>query len=151
MATQDLTGEGALLGKKPYNGINRIYVKKAVIDLTGALPDADGEVYQVLAIPAETLVLQTKCKIITASTATTYAMDFGDGSGANSWDNDVNMKAAAGTWTESTVGTDAYAVAASMGKFYSAADSIDAVIDATTTQDGLGPKFEVSALCVDYS
>lgn len=151
MATIDKTGEGALLGKKPYGGPERVYVKSEIIDLSGALPAADGEVYPCLAIPAKTLVQRVWVEIIKPSTATTCSFDFGDGGSTQGWDAAVDMKGVAGTITYSIYGTDARAVANNMGYLYTTADSIDALIAAATTQDGLGPKFKISALCVDCS
>jgi hypothetical protein len=152
MATVNVTGAGtstaAATGAISSVGPGKVYLLSNEVDLTsGAVTDAD--VYQCLAIPADTLVMQVKIEVTTAATGTTNTATVGDGDGAASWDASVNLKATAGTWTTSTVGTDTYAVAASMGKFYETADSIDLVMTATAIT--AGPKFEIHALCVDYN
>jgi len=150
MATIDKTGCGPLLGTIPLQGITKVYVMDRIIDLTGAVQGDDATVYQCLPIPADTLVMNVKVEIITPATGTTCTFGFGDGGSTAGWDTAVDMKGTAGTITHSIIGTDARAVAASQGYFYDTADSIDALIEAGTTQDGLGPKFKISALCVQY-
>lgn len=149
MATIDCTGTGPTAGATPYMGVGKVYVAKGIMDATaGAM--TTGDVYQVIGIPADTLVMHVSVEVLTAATGTTCTLDVGDGSGANSWDNDINGKATAGTITHSIVGTDAYAVAASQGKFYDAADSIDVVVD-TATDITAGCKLAVYALCVSFN
>jgi len=149
MANIDMTGCTPTLGQIPYAGLNKVYVLRNVVDLT-ADAIVENDVYQCLAIPADTLVMNVKVEIITAAVGTTLTMDIGDGSGVDSWDADVNGKGTAGTFTHSIVGTDAYAVAAAQGTFYDAADSIDVVMDVATAITA-GPKFAISALCIDYN
>jgi len=151
MATVDKTGTGALLGQYSHTGAAKVFVLSNIVDLTKISNAPDGEVYQALAIPADTQVLVVKVEILTPSTATTYAMDIGDGGSTAGWDSAINMKAAAGTFTTSVAGTDARHVANNQGYFYDSADSIDALIEASTTQDGYGPKFRVSALCASFN
>lgn len=149
MANIDLTGVGPTSGVQKWDGINKMYVLKSVVDLTGSAI-VENDVYQLLAIPADTLVMQVKVEMITPAVGTTLTMDVGDGAGVDSWDADVDGKGVAGTFTTSTVGTDAYAVAAAIGKFYDAADSIDIVMDVATAITA-GPKLAIYALCVDYN
>jgi len=153
MSTINSTGTTVTSGvpeaQIPYNGINKIYVLKNTVDLTGgAITQAD--VYQCLAVPEDTLVLQVKIEWLTAAVGTTLTTNIGDGDGTNSWDASVDGKSTAGTWTTSLVGTDAYAAAAAIGKFYETADTIDMVMT-TATAITAGPKFTIYALCVDYN
>ncbi len=154
MATHNYTGVTVASGvpdvvNVPWAGSGKIYVAKRTIDLTGdALTEND--VYQVIPIPANTLVQQVKCEMVTAGVGTTLTMDIGDASGADSWDANVDGKGVATTVTSSAVGTDAYAAAADNGKFYSAADTIDITMDVATAITA-GPKLTLYALCVDYN
>lgn len=149
MANIDKTGTGPLLGVIPFDGLNKVYVISSTVDLTGGAI-TENDVYQCLAIPADTLVMQVKVEIITPAVGTTLTIDVGDGAGVDSWDANIDGKGTAGTFTSSAVGTDAYAASAAMGKFYDAADSIDVVMDVATDITA-GPKFTISALCVDYN
>lgn len=149
MATVDKTGCGPTAGTITFNGLNRVYVATNTIDLTsGAI--TQGDVYQCLALPEDTLVMRVTIEWVTAAVGTTLTVDVGDGTTADGWDASVDGKSAAGTWTTSTVATDTYAVAASMGKFYEAADSIDMTMT-TATAITAGPKFRIFALCVDMN
>lgn len=150
MATIDKTGCTPTKGKIPYDGLNKCYVMKKTLDLTGVVPVA-ADVYQLLAIPAGTLVLNVKIKWLTPMVGTSGTVDVGDGAGADSWDAAVDMLTAAGTFTHSAVGTDAYAAAANQGKFYAAADSIDVTIKAKHADTTAGPKFTIYATCVDFN
>jgi len=80
------------------------------------------DVVQALNIPAGAFVTAVWVYINTAEGGTS-TNDIGDGSDPNGWDDAVNFNATAGTVTRTTQGTDAYAV----GKYYSAADTIDIV------------------------
>lgn len=149
MATIDKTGCGPTHGVIPAAGLNKVYVMKNTVDLTGgAITQAD--VYQLLAIPADTLVMNVKIEWLTAAVGTTLTVNIGDGDGTNSWDASVDGKVGSTTFTHSVVGTDAYAAAAAQGKFYDAVDSIDMVMT-TATAITAGPKFTIFALCVDYN
>lgn len=149
MATVDNTGEGALLGVKPLDGLGRVYVKKAIIDLTGGAI-VQGNVHQSLAIPAKTKVVEVMTRILTAAVGTTLTMDIGDGGAGNGWDASVDGKATAGTESFAANGTDARAVATGNGYYYDTADSIDVTMT-TATAITAGPKYEIFALCIDYS
>lgn len=149
MADIDKTGTGALLGVKPLDGLGKVYVLKQTIDLTGgAITQAD--VYQVLAIPAKTKVIEVMSRVLTAAVGTTLTMNIGDGGATNGWDASVDGKATAGTESFTANGTDARAVATGNGYYYDSADSIDIVMT-TATAITAGPKIELIALCVDYS
>lgn len=148
MADIDVSGETGV-GSIPLGAPGKVFVLSQVVDLTaGALVEND--VYKCLEIPADTLVMNVKVEILTPAVGTTLTMDVGDGSGVDSWDANVDGKGVAGTFTHSVVGTDAYAAAAAQGKFYDAYDTIDVVMDVATAITA-GPKFRISALCVDYN
>lgn len=102
-----------------------ICVTQNLLDFTKKA-GASSDVVQALKIPAGALVLDVWCIVRTAQGATCTAT-VGDGDGANSWDASTNLNATAGTVTSSLKGTDAYAV----GKYYSAADTIDLVLGHT--------------------
>lgn len=148
MANIDLTGTGPLLGAIPADGQHKSFVLSNVIDLTGVIPVAN-DIYQCLPVPAGTLVRAVKIKWITPMVGTSGTIDVGDGAGVDSWDAAVDCKTSAGTFTHSIVGTDAFAVAASDGKFYASADSIDVKIKAIHADATAGAKFKIMAFCVD--
>jgi hypothetical protein len=151
MATYDKTGGNPNAGTIPYRGENRVYVIENTVDLTAVSTLAAADIYQCLAIPANTLVMQVVVQMITAAIGTTLTATVGDGAGATSWDASEDHKGTAlTTWYSSAVGTDTYAVAAAMGKFYAAADSIDVTYSVVTAITA-GPKFKIFALCVDYN
>lgn len=150
MATINKTGRSVVTeGAVPHSGLNKFYVMEQVVDLT-ADAIVENDVYQCLAVPANTLVQKVELEIVEPGVGTTLTMDVGDGAGVDSWDADVDGKGVAGTITASAVGTDAYAAAASMGKRYTAGDSIDVVMDVATAITA-GPKFKIRALCVDLN
>lgn len=150
MATIDKTGCGPTSGQITFNGLNKVYVLHSnEIDLTGGAI-TQGDIYQCIAFPEDTLVMQVKIEWLTPAVGTTLTVDIGDGTTGNGWDASVNGKSAAGTWTTSAVGTDTYAVAASMGKFYESADSIDMTMT-TATAITAGPKFRIYAFCIDFN
>lgn len=154
MATIDKTGCGPLLGAIPINGLNKVYVASQTVDLTGGAI-TDNDIYQCMAIPANTQVMSIRVKIVTPAVGTSLAMDVGI-AGDNGWDDAIDGKAAAGTYTTSVCGTDAYAVspAASasglQGTYYATADSIDVTMEAAVAITA-GPKFVLYAFCVDFN
>lgn len=83
------------------------------------------DVVQALKIPANALVDEVWVIVRTAEGGTSTAT-VGDGDAAAGWDASTNLNATAGTVTSALEGTDAYAV----GKFYSAADTIDLTLSA---------------------
>lgn len=85
---------------------------------------AASDVVQAVNIPAGAFVLAVWIYINTAEGGVATA-DIGDGADPNGFDDAVNFNAAAGTVTKALQGTDAYAV----GKYYSAADTVDIVPD----------------------
>lgn len=147
MSNIDKTGGGA--GAIPHNAGRRSYVLTSTVDLTaGAITQAD--VYQCLAIPANTLVESVHIVSNTPAVGTTLTMNVGDGGATNGWMASVDGKAAAGTFDHSTVGTDARSVAANNGYFYDSADTIDVVMT-TATSITAGPSFTLFAVCSDLN
>lgn len=134
--TVDSTGGSAAA---PWSGVNKFYVSSNVVDLTGV---ATGDVVQCLDIPADTFVFDVFVEVITATGLTSTAT-VGDGAGANSWDAETNLNAAAGTVTHGASGTDAYATS---GKYYSAADAVDLTCTITSGPCTTG-SIRVVALC----
>jgi hypothetical protein len=158
MATYNNTGVTVTSGvpattSVPHSGVGKVYLAQQTLDLS-AYVTADGPltvdaIHQVLVIPKNTLVMQVTVVVDTAAVGSTLTADLGDASGDNSWNDAIDIKTA-GTYIFSTVGTDAYGSAANMGKFYTAADTIDLVIEASTAITA-GPILRVFALCVDYN
>lgn len=147
MANIDVTGGG--VGSIPFQAPRKSYVLSATVDLTGdAITQAD--VYQVLAVPANTLVESVHIVTLTPAVGTTLTMNVGDGGSTAGWIGSTDGKATAGVYDHSTVGTDARAVAANNGYFYDAADSIDVVMT-TATSITAGPKFTLFAVCSDLN
>lgn len=153
MSTYDKTGGTPTTGQTPYASLDKTFVLKNTVDLTGgAIVQAD--VYQVLAVPVNTLVESVHIRIDTAAVGTTLTMDVGDGGSTAGWIGSTDGKATAGTYDHSTVGTDARAVAANNGYFYGnngtvavpISDSIDVVMT-TATAITAGPKFTIFAVC----
>jgi len=149
MSNIDKTRSGALLGQKPFDGAGKVYVMKNVIDLTAA-GITQSDVYQCLAIPAQTKVVEVGTRIITPAVGTTLTMNVGDGGATNGWDASVDGKAVANTNSWAANGTDARATATGNGYLYESADSIDIVMT-TATSITAGPKLEIFALCIDFS
>jgi hypothetical protein len=153
MSTIDKTGGSLLVGQVPYAGLEKTFVMKNTVDLTaGAI--VQGDVYQVLAVPVNTLVESVHIRTDTAATGTTLTMDVGDGGSAAGWIGSTDGKATAGVYDHSTYGTDARAVANNSGYFYgntgTAAVPTSDTIDVTMTTASsitVGPKFTIWAIC----
>lgn len=145
MATIDKTMSGNTNGQVSFNGLNKTFVQSCTIDLTGGAI-TQGDVYQCLALPANVLVESVHIRVDTPAVGTTLTMNVGDGGSTAGWIGSTSGKATAGTYDHSTVGTDARAVAADNGYFYTSADSIDVVMT-TATAITAGPKFTLFAVC----
>jgi len=159
MATYNVTGVPVASGvptvndEGGYQDHARSYVLKGVIDLTSKTTASGlvvADVYQCLAIPADTLVLNVFVKVATAATGT-LTIDVGDASDADDWDEDVDVTATAGTVTYGISGTDTLCdtVGDGQGKLYTTADTIDITIVSST--GAVGPKLEIYALCVSIN
>lgn len=122
----------------PQAEIGRLFCVSAVIDFTKKNVAAN-DVVPVLNIKGGTTVLEVDTRVMTAEGGT-LTVDVGDGDGANSWDNNVDLNATAGTMTKSAPGTDTYATT---GKSYSADDTIDLKMDHAAD----AAKVCVTALC----
>lgn len=141
MATVDKTG-GAVF-TVPVSGLNRFFVMNNVVDTSAA---SNADVYQVLPVIKGVHVLNVSTKVITPNNAgTASAVDVGDGTDPNGFDNQVDMKATAGTLSMGLGGTDAYITTG--GKMYTEADTIDLVFAVTGTNTA--GSVEVRALCAN--
>ncbi|MBF0591200.1 MAG: hypothetical protein HQL02_03845 [Nitrospirae bacterium] len=136
MATVDLTGGTSAI---PYNGINREYQIRNRLNL-GVTHVAASDTLNVLTVKANTHVKKVYTKVITPEGATATCT-IGDSTSAAGFDASVNLNAAAGTITQSTV-SDTYAD----GKIYTTETSINltpannlgnAVIDVYVTCEDL--------------
>lgn len=158
MATINKTGVTVTSGVPADPGIGYnakpFRIEKVVVDLT-ADAITDNDIYQVFAIPANTQIMNIRCRIDTPAVGTSLAMDIGIG-GSNDWDDAIDGKAAAGTYTTSVCGTDASAVspAASasglQGTYYGTADTIDLTMEAAVAITA-GPKVTLFITCVDFN
>jgi hypothetical protein len=153
MSTIDKTGGSLLVGEVPYAGLDKTFVMKNTVDLTAAaITQAD--VYQVLAIPVNTLVSSVHIRTDTPAVGTTLTMNVGDGGSSAGWIGSTDGKATAGVYDHSTMGSDARAVTADSGYFYGntgtaavpTSDTIDVVMT-TATSITAGPKFTIWAVC----
>lgn len=115
-------------------------------DATRRNMTADGDVAEVLNIPAGTWVESVFLEIIAPETTATPTISVGDGSGTSSWVVGVDTSAAAGT---KYLGAGAYAIATGTsqtnGKFYSAADTLDLLMPAG--DDATTLKCKIHAVC----
>lgn len=130
----------------PASGLNKFFVMTNTVDISAA---TNGDVFQVLPVGTGSVVLNVCTKIITANdAATTSTVDIGDGSDPNGYDDDVSMKATAGTFTKGMgSSTDQYVT--DVGKLYTGADTIDLTFTVTGT-NSVG-SVKVMALCVDLN
>lgn len=141
MGTTDRTvGAGVI----PHIGTTKPYVIENQVSIVGL---ATAEVVQSLAIKAGTYVMNVAVKIVTAEASGVATATVGDGAGANSWDAQTDLAAAAGTWTVGAGGTDAYVTA---GKLYTAADTIDLTLTLAAGPATSGV-YIIKALCFDLS
>lgn len=149
--TFDKTGCGPANGCISINSLNRAYVLSNVLDLTAETVLTTTDIYQCLAIPADTQVLQVKIEILTPAVGSALTCSVGHGGVAAGWyANTLDLKASAGVFATSVCGTDANAVANNLGFFYDAADSIDITLN-TVTAITAGPKVRISAICFDFN
>lgn len=159
MATYNYTGTTVTSGVPtindlgPYNSGNSSYVLKTKIDLTDKTTASGlvvADVYQCLAIPADTVVLNVFVKVTTAATGT-LTIDVGDGDDSDDWDEDLNVAAAAGTTTYGISGTDTLCdtIGDGQGKLYATADTID--ITVVSSSGAVGPVLEIYAICFNIN
>lgn len=147
-----VSGVPSVSDRGAYMSGSDIYVMRNSVDLTG-MALVDNDLFQCLAIPADTVVLNVYLKIITAAVGTTCTMDIGIGGTGTEWDDGLDGKATAGTVTGSIVGTDGGTNAtygAGGGTLYTTADTIDVYMEAITSITA-GPKFEIYAVCINLN
>ena len=157
MATINLTGTTVTSGvpdpaAQVWANYGKLYIAKVKVDLSGdAITDDD--IYQVFAIPANTLIMSIRSRVTQAAVGTSLAMDIGI-AGDNGWNDAIDGKTAADT--TSVCGTDAYAVAPAtnaaglQGTFYATADTIDLTMEAAVAITA-GPIVELYIVCVDFN
>lgn len=158
MSTYNKTGTTVTSGVPkaaiPHGSAGKFYVIEQQVDLSGGAI-VDNDIYQCLAIPANTQVMNVRVRIDTPAVGTSLAIDVGI-AGSNGWDDAIDGKAAAGTYTTSVCGTDAEAVAPTVcasglqGTYYATADTIDVTMEAAVAITA-GPKFTIFATCVDFN
>ena len=130
----------------PAAGLNKVYVLRNRLDFSDT-NTAASDVVNALVIPANTYVIDVLTKVVTAEGGALTAT-VGDLSGANSWDAQTDLNGSVGTWTQSTVGTDAYAASAARGKVYSSATYISLTMSAAIADAAV---MDVIAICVDLN
>lgn len=128
---------------RPHLGETKMFWVEKECDFTGLTLVAN-DLYPALQVKAGWKVIKTNVRVVTAAVGTALNFDIGDGSGADSYDANIDAKGAAGTEYESTIGTDAY-VAGGNGKLYTADDTIDIKLK-TVTDVTTNGKYKVRAL-----
>lgn len=128
-----------------WDGLGKVCVAKAIIDLTGVSTMTSADIYQCIAIPANTIVRAGVLKIITAAVGTTCTIDVGPAGGA-SMATGLNGK------TEQVNAPTLIGVAETSvnGVWYGTADTID-VTFTTITGITAGPKFMLMVEYVDFN
>jgi hypothetical protein len=108
----------------PASCLNKAFVLKNTIDFS-AVNAESGDVVQVLAIPAGTMVLDVLTKVVTKEGATCTA-DVGDTTDADGFNAGADFNATAGSIEQSAASpTDAYFVTTTRGKVYTTAKTLD--------------------------
>lgn len=103
----------------------RIVKAEVLVDFA-VTPASNGDVVQVLNIPAGAKLMQVDTVIKTPEGGVLTA-NIGDATDPNGWDALIDLDAAAETETRSLPGTDALAT---IGKFYPTADTLDLTLTA---------------------
>lgn len=117
MATIDLTSDAAK------SGIDGGITVVNVVDFAKNNAAAS-DVVQIAKVIPGYLVTDVYTVVLTAEGGTATA-DLGDGVDPNGFNDAINFNATAGTVARTAVGTDAYSV----GRYYSAEDTIDYTLD----------------------
>jgi len=113
------------------------------------------DVIKALVIPKGTYVTRVYAKIVTAADGgTSQTGDIGDTTDPNGWDNQIDLKATAGTETVSAAGTDAYHPTGKGrdmldGKAYASEGEITVTVTLGGTVPTVG-SLRVIALCTPY-
>lgn len=138
----------------PIKGSGRMYTIENDVDLQAA-GAASGDTVQALNVGPKTLVNKVLVEVLRPIVGTSGSATVGDGVDPDGFDTTINLKATAGTVTQTQLGltegvpnvlVDAYAA----GRIYTAEDTIDLVVTlhADLTDKG---KFRVIAVCTDLS
>lgn len=90
------------------------------------------DVIQLIPVQEGMLITRVSAMIVVAEGANALGFDLGDGSAVNGFDDAVSLNATAGTITRSLEATDAYGI----GRYYTAADTIDMVVNDSTVETG---------------
>ena len=145
MATVDLTKGGT--SKISIAADGGMYILKTTLNF-GETTRASADVLQLFNIPAGTLVTHVQFKVTTVEGAAD-TFDLGDGASAAGYLSNASANAlASGVNTLLlTTGTPNTVTAYSDGKYYSAADTIDMVLDAELAVAVI----EVRAICIDLA
>lgn len=136
----------------PENALDKAYVVQRVINVATALTDlgvsaaftAD-DVLNVIDVPINTWVPAVFLEVTTVSTSTSLTYDVGDGDDANGFIDSIDATSVG--WSTNFLTTE-YSLAASGGKVYSAADTIDVQLADATSGSGV---FVLTAVMVDVS
>ena len=166
MATYDLCGSGYVStnstaapvnnGQVAIPGLYKNYPLMNIVDLSGA-PVATGDVYQVLNVPANTLIHSVHVELIKKAVGTSLNIAIGDGGSTSGWIATIDaVGGAVGLYTHSAMGTGR-PVANDGGYFYGnnatlplkLGDTLDALMTATAIT--AGPIFAIFAECLDLN
>jgi hypothetical protein len=149
MATINLTG-GVVASGVPaaavtrWDSLGKVRVEKITVDLTG-VAITENDIYQCIAIPANTLIRAAVLRIDTAAVGTTLTIDVGFTGGAEFVSN-ADGKAVA-TNAPALIGV---AEASAQGTFVTTADTLDVSMDVATAITA-GPKFTLMVELVDFN
>ena len=112
-------------GEDSWKGRNGSSIKRVRCDFSVTNVSA-ADIVKLFTVKAGLLVHNVFSKVVTAEGATATG-NLGDTSADNGFNDAIDMNAAAGTYEQGLVGTDAYVIGS--GKLYSAAETIDLVPD----------------------
>jgi hypothetical protein len=135
----DGTVAGTSINPQMDTQLNYLTVRRVIVDLANQTLDAgEGDIAQVIPIPAGTVVLSAWIRIITAETAN-GTLDLGWGTNPDEWGDALAVDA--------TAGTIAGAINDWVPLYFSAADTIDLTATTDTADIDLdGLKVEVTAV-----
>lgn len=149
MATFDFTQGGATGGfpahHSPVFAVTRVldFSSDAMVALNSGTGAAQNDVIQLIHVPANAVVIGVFYRVIDFS-SNLADLDIGDGSDPDGWHDGINMTNGTDDWTGLTVGAEAYGVAGA--KFYSATDTVDAVVK--TAASIVTGKISVTAIMI---
>jgi hypothetical protein len=140
------------------DGLTKVTRMEVVLDLAaiaaarsaaGAAALASGDVLEVIPVPAKSLVMRVGYDVTTAEGAVA-TFDLGDGSDTDGYLNDVDLNTVASGVMALTLatGTPNTVAGYSNGKYYSAADTIDVLLNSASVD---AAKVRIWALVADAS